>query len=121
MKTIPIILLTLCANFTVKAQLLPDQNPNYNLSRAKYVANNQLQSNMNSTVQDTYKAYDWRTAKEERKLERQNYRRQSRLYNNYNYTSPYYNFDYGNGYYQGNSIPYRQNRIHGNLGFGWIW
>ena len=84
----------LLLGFSVQAQdnsLAPDQNPNYKTSLAKYTGNQeQLQSAMNTTVQNTYKAYDWYEAKQERKQQRIQFRQQRALarinsFNNFNY------------------------------------
>jgi len=93
------VVLTAFAAHAQEATLAPDQNPRYAESRDRYVkAQDQLLQNMNTTVQQTYKAYDWYEAKQERKLQRYNDRRDRRLlraqfgnyYNSYdNYYSPY--------------------------------
>lgn len=102
MKKILLFLLVATAATAANAQeLAPDQNPNYRISLNKYTGNQQnLQNTMNTTVQNTYKAYDWRTARTERKQERVTYRRQRNLFDayNYNYGSGYYNNGYNNGY-----------------------
>lgn len=61
-------------------QLAPDQNPNYLVSQQKYMQlKDSLMYTMNTTVQDTYKAYDWYEAKQERKQNRINTRQQIRI------------------------------------------
>lgn len=51
--------------------LLPDQNPNYLLSQEKYTKfRDSLLVSSNTTIQDTYKAYDWYQAREERRMNR---------------------------------------------------
>ena len=66
-------------------QLAPDQNPNYKVSLEKYQAlNTSLQTTMNTTVQQTFKAFDWYTAKQDRKVERRADRRENRRFNNFN-------------------------------------
>lgn len=109
MKTFIITLVILSAGFAVQAQeLAPDQNPNYKVSSEKYKTMANGQTAMNTTVQDTYKAYDWSTAKAERKTERRNERRERRLYNNYD--NRYNPYDYNNNYY---NRPYRYNHYRG--------
>ncbi len=91
------------------ASLATDQNPRYEQSRAKYMnKSDSLTSTQGTTIQETYKAYDWYEAREaKRKL-----RKESNFYNNqldYSFyggpffypTLRYNNFgyrDYGNGY-----------------------
>ncbi|WP_316750433.1 hypothetical protein [Pedobacter gandavensis] len=76
--------------YAQKTGLVPDQNPRYQESRARYMAlADSLNQTQGSTVQNTYKAYDWYTAREER-------RQQRRERNNSDWYSPY---DYNGGYY----------------------
>ena len=102
MKKVIFSLLLLSSFFVSKAQekmLAADQNPNYKISQDKYLAaQEKLSTNMNTTVQETYKAYDWTEAKQEKKQQRIARRQERRLarinnpsYNGYNG----YNF---NGY-----------------------
>ena len=81
--------------------LAPDQNPNYTVAVAKYAGNAaQLQTTNNTTVQNTYKAFDWYENKQEKKQERLQFRRELRLMQAQNtfYNRPWYN-DYNNNYY----------------------
>jgi len=107
MKKILLFLFIATAALAASAQdLAPDQNPNYKVSLAKYTASHDnLQSTLNTTVQSTYKAYDWRTAKNERKAERITYRRERSLFNNYNYA-------YSNGYYNNGYNSYYNDRYN---------
>jgi hypothetical protein len=86
MKRIIFTFIILTAGFATQAQeLATDQNPNYKVSMDKYAATQiSLQSTNNTTIQSTYKAYDWSTAKAERQAERRNFRRERRLFNNFN-------------------------------------
>ena len=86
MKKILFTLSILLAGYAIMAQdLAPDQNPHYKISMDKYAATQvSLQTTNNTTVQETYKAYDWSAAKAERKAERRNFRRERVLFNNYN-------------------------------------
>lgn len=109
---------------TVAQELAPNQNPNYMRSAEKYAAQSEtLTASQSTTVQDTYKAYDWREAKAEEKQEREDRRYELRkmrietrnrcypprrnygYYNGYNngyYYNPGYNYNgynYNNGYY----------------------
>jgi len=89
-------------------ELVEDQNPNYKASLSKYMAaKDSLTATLSTTVQDTYKAYDWYEAKQERKAQKREYRHEERMaraknrsYNNGYYNNGYYNNGYyGNGYY----------------------
>jgi hypothetical protein len=113
MKKTLLSLIIITAGFAATAQeLAPDQNPNYKVSMDKYTAIQTSETSptaMNTTVQQTYKAYDWRTAKDEKKAERRAERRENRLFNNYNqnYYQPY-NYDGRNNY----GRPYRYNNYN---------
>ena len=103
---------------SVAQELAPDQNPNYANSAEKYAAKSaELTATQSETVQDTYKAYDWREAKaekqelrKERQYEIRKARAQSRYrcggnryYNNgYSYNNGYYNNGYSNNQYYNN-------------------
>jgi hypothetical protein len=71
----------------------PDQNPNYAVSRDKYM---KLADSVNqwhsTTIQQTYKAYDWYDARMERREKDRQFRRDLRLLRNSNYYRPYYNY-----------------------------
>jgi hypothetical protein len=78
-------LLTIAAAFSfiqlkAQEQLAPDQNPNYKVSLTKYqTGQEKLLEGMGTTAQNTYKAYDWFEAKQERKKDRLDYRRKLTL------------------------------------------
>ena len=83
-----------------------DQNPNYVVSKAKYM---QLADSINqyhaTTLQNTYKAYDWYQAKQERRNDRITFRRQLRMQrakNNLQFNNGWYH-NWNNGFY-----PYTQ-------------
>ena len=97
-------------------QTLPDQNPNYLISEAKYTSMaDSLNSLHGTTPQETYKAIDWMADRQEAREQRRAFRRQLRLertrygwyYNDYSsyYTPGYYGNNY-NYYYH----PYRNYR-----------
>ena len=117
MKKLLLSLFVIVFAFAGKAQdLSPDQNPNYKVSMEKYkTMQTNLQTTMNTTVQNTYKAYDWRTAKNERKAERLSYQRERRQYSNFN--NGYYNrYDDYDEYYS----PYQyRNNNYGHRRFRW--
>ena len=86
-------------------QLAPDQNPNYLVSQQKYM--NQKDSLFaweNTTIQSTYKAYDWREAREERRSERRAYRREAAYYQTPYYLTPSVNYGYSPYYYNNYSL-----------------
>jgi hypothetical protein len=129
--------------------LLPDQNPNFQRSRAKYMEQAvALTQNEGQTIQQTYKAIDDVQAKKDRKelaATRRHERRMARIqsrgygyggyynqgygynngYNNYGYNNYGYNNGYNNGYYgspypnYGNGGYYRP-RYWGGPTFGTI-
>ena len=77
---LPFLLLVFSSSTIAQDNLAPDQNPSFNKSRDKYMGMadsvNQLHS---TTVQQTYKAYDWYEAKMERRAARTEFKRQLRL------------------------------------------
>lgn len=123
MRTILIItagLITLALNSNAQqANLAADQNPRYEESRAKYMnMSDSLTRNQGTTVQETYKAYDWYEAREaKRKLRRETNYQSSLLdysfyggpffyptlrYNNFGYRNYGYGYrNYNNGFHFG--------------------
>jgi len=90
------------------SELLPDQNPRYLEAQQKYgISADSLTRDQGATVQDTYKAYDWYQAREERRQLRRERNYQLNLANPYYYNRPYYTVGFGN---------YGYGRHHG---FGW--
>ncbi len=126
MKKLLLSLMVAAVGFAANAQdLAPDQNPNYKVSMDKYTATHTaLQATNNTTLQNTYKAYDWSTAKTERRTERRNDRREMRLFNRYN---NYNNYDYNgyndNYYYNNNNNynNYRPYQYRNNNRWRWHW
>jgi hypothetical protein len=103
------------AAYTVNAQsqLLPDQNPNYIVSQQHYTRIlDSLEITMNTTVQDTYKAYDWYEAKLEKKQNRVNARYQARLIRAQNS-----NFLYNNGFNFNNNWDWGCQRFFPSLAY----
>ncbi|MDR6945396.1 hypothetical protein [Mucilaginibacter pocheonensis] len=115
----------------VKAQqtnLAPDQNPRYLESQYKYARSaDSLNSLHGTTIQNTYKAYDWYEARLERRRQNREWRHQERmngsyydytpwwgLYGGYSYY-PYSNF----GYSFGNHYGRRGGRTSFGIGLGW--
>lgn len=104
------------AVYAQKNELLNDQNPRYQESRAKYIElADSLNRNQGSTVQKTYKAYDWYEAREERRKLRRERNFQLNLNSGYYYGSPYFypSISYGN-YGFGGRFGYG-----GYIGYGW--
>lgn len=104
------------AGYAQKNDLLNDQNPRYQESRAKYIElADSLNRNQGSTVQSTYKAYDWYEAREERRKLRRERNYQLNLNSGYYYNSPYFypSISYGN-YGFGGQFGYG-----GYGGYGW--
>ncbi|WP_316841032.1 hypothetical protein [Pedobacter gandavensis] len=96
-------------SYAQKSGLVHDQNPRYLESRAKYMyLADSLNLTQGSTVQNTYKAYDWYTAREERRQTR-------RERNNSDWYSPY---DYNGGYYYPSFNYYPRFGYSLGLGYG---
>jgi len=100
--------LLIALSFGSVAQLAPDQNPNYKNSAEKYAQRtDELTASQSTTQQETYEAYDWREAKEERKqlrrdrqyeLRKLRYQTRNRCCNN-GWNNGYYNNNWNNGFY----------------------
>ncbi|WP_134091761.1 hypothetical protein [Olivibacter sp. XZL3] len=86
--------------FVANAQeiISTDQNPNFNKSLRRYLTiSDSLLRDQGSTVQQTYKAYDWYLAREERKALRRERRHLERMAN-----------------------PYYSDRFYPSIGFGYF-
>jgi hypothetical protein len=103
--------------YAQKNELVKDQNPRYQESRAKYLElADSLTRDQGTTVQQTYKAYDWYEAREEKRKLRRERNYQLNLNSGYGYSSPYYypsisygNYGFGGGFGYGG---------YGNYGWG---
>lgn len=108
----------LCLTVTIgtSAQtLLPDQNPRYRESLQAYLfKEDSLTMNEGTTVQQTYKAYQYFVAKQERKDQRRQWRQDRRVLRNSGYT---YN-DYARDYSPSFSYGYPMYHSY-NTGFRW--
>ncbi len=110
-------LLTVASFGSVAQGLAPDQNPNYQNSADKYAQqSDELTTTQSETLQETYKAYDWREAKAEKQkirkdrqheLRKLKYQTRNRCYR----TNGYYNSGYNNGYYNNQNY---NNGYYGN-------
>ncbi|MGL5275636.1 hypothetical protein [Myroides sp.] len=114
-------IVSLFFNQTTYAQeLAPDQNPNYRVSMVKYMAvKDSLTSTMSTTVQDTYKAYDWYEAKLERKAQKKQWKHEERMARA-KYGRSYSSYDngyYGNYYNRYNSGWSNWNNWRPSIGF----
>ena len=116
--------------FAQQASLLPDQNPRYQESERRYaLVADSLNRQQGTTVQNTYKAYDWYTAREERRQQNRQWRNTYGGYYNYTPTwglyggySSYYPFysSFGNyGYGYGNRWGGRGGRWGVGIGYSW--
>jgi hypothetical protein len=100
--------------YAQKVDPIKDQNPRYQMSRAKYIEQaDSLNRTQGSTVQETYKAYDWYEAREERRKLRRERNFQLNLNSGYYYGSPYFypsisygNYGFGGGFGYGGHIGY---------------
>jgi len=100
--------------YAQKVDPVKDQNPRYQMSRAKYIEQaDSLNRTQGSTVQETYKAYDWYEAREERRKLRRERNFQLNLNSGYYYGSPYFypsisygNYGFGRGFRYGGHIGY---------------
>jgi hypothetical protein len=119
-----LILLSASLSLSAAAQTEPDQNPQFAVSRDKYL---KMADSINrwhaTTLQNTYKAYDWYEAKMERRDTRRSNRQALRLaraqrgsyYDPYSYANPYYYDPY---YNNNNYHRYRSGRRN-NWGMWW--
>jgi hypothetical protein len=110
-----LILLAASLSFSAGAQTVADQNPQFAVSREKYMKMADSITRWHATtLQNTYKAYDWYEAKVERRDARRNNRQAVRLahaqrgsyYDPYSYQNPYYYDPY---YYNHRSRSGRRN------------
>lgn len=99
--------------------LAPDQNPNYMISRDKYLhLADSITAYHSTTIQDTYKAIDWMEYRREARESRRQFRRDLRMERARNYG--YYNYDpiYDYNYYPYYNR-YRNYRNYGYYGRGY--
>ncbi len=105
MKTVRfLIFLLVLANSSAFAQsttggLVADQNPNYLQSQNKYMMlKDSLIASENTTIQQTYKAYDWYQARLDNRNARRENRRAVRLARANNMGGFYDYYPYGNNF-----------------------
>ena len=97
----------------------PDQNPNYQVSQDKYMEKSEgLTETQSTTIQDTYKAFDWTENKAEQKAARKDRRYENRkLRYQYNRNCRQYRYNnncYGTGYYNNNGYNNNFNNGYNN-------
>jgi hypothetical protein len=90
--TLLLVFTTILYTANAQSQFVSDQNPNYTLSQQRYTkVLDSLETTMNTTIQNTYKAYDWYEAKLEKQENKMKARYKIRLIraenrnNNYNW------------------------------------
>ena len=117
MKTlISSIAFLLVFNVATAQQDNSDQNPNYKQSMDYYMKQkNGLQQNMNTTVQSTYKAFDWYQNKQDKRQNRIDFRRDIRLARA---SAPVYNFNPFNNF---NTFGNQHNWRYRNNNNFWCW
>jgi hypothetical protein len=111
--------------------LAPDQNPNFAVSRDKYMKMaDSLNAWHSTTLQENYKAIDWLADRKEARADRREFRQQLRLerarwdndyyYDSYDYYPSYRNRRgyYDNNYYN-NNRNYRGHRSTWGFGLWW--
>lgn len=77
-----------------------NQNPNYEESLEYYMeVKDSLTQTLGTTLQDTYKAYDWYEAREERRAQRRANRHELRMNRNYYSGYDYPSYSYYPNYY----------------------
>src|SRR5688500_8500465 len=100
--------------------LAPDQNPNYAVSRSKYMQIGDSLNEWHSTTQhNIYKAIDWLADRKEARADRREFRRQLRMERagwDYDYYNSGYHSD--NYYYRNFNNRYRYNNYRRNRSFG---
>ena len=131
MKTyiLPLLLVLLTAgNANAQTELAPDQNPNYTISRDKYMKMADSLTRWHSTtLQNTYEAIDFMADREKIRNDRREFRQQLRMerarwynynYRNDGYFNPSYNYP-NNNYYNSYRNNYRNNRWQRNRFWWW--
>lgn len=96
--------------------LAPNQNPNYEVSKSKYMKMADSLNEWHSTTQQqNYKAIDWLADRREARADRREFRQQLRLERARQMDYPYYYSNYGNynrRYYNNYRYNHRGNRFH---------
>jgi hypothetical protein len=107
-----------------QSELAYDQNPDFAVSRDKYVAiADSVNTWHSTTIQDTYKAIDWLENKKEARASRIAFRQQLRL-QRAQWDDRYYYQDYNynrRGYYNNNYRHNWRSRRHNSFWSFWCW
>lgn len=99
--------------------LAPNQNPNYAVSRSKYMKMADSLNEWHSTTQQqNYKAIDWLADRREARADRREFRQQLRLERARNMGYPYYYSNYHGNYQRRYYHNYRENRFHVSPWYG---
>ncbi len=103
-------------NISWSQTLHADQNPQFAESRSKYMnLSDSINQWHSTTTHQTYKAFDWYEAKQQRKSEKRTFNRQVQLERaryGYYYQPYYWRGSYNRGYYNNYySHPFRQWRF----------
>jgi hypothetical protein len=115
---------SICNDTIAQTGLAPDQNPDFAISRDKYMKiTDSLNGWHSTTFQDQYKAIDWLADKREARAERQEFQRRLRLeraaWDGYYYDRSYYyphsNYNYYRSYHR------RHRSYNPRWGFNFWW
>jgi hypothetical protein len=104
--------------YSQSSAFVSDQNPRYQESQDHYMKlKDSLVTLHGTTVQNTYKAYDWREDRAARRQQRREWRHQERLYEIMYGGYDYYGYyPYSSGYYY---RPYSGHRPYWGYGNRW--
>jgi hypothetical protein len=117
-----LLMLAISGIVNAQLELAADQNPNFAVSRDKYMKMaDSLNQWHSTTFQNTYRAIDWRSDKEKARDDRREFRQQLRLerarwsgydYRNEGYYNPYYSSRSQYNYSTYRNQNYRWQRPH---------
>jgi len=115
-------IICLTANFaSAQSELAPDQNPNYTISRDKYMKMADSLNEWHSTTpQETYKAIDWVADRAQARMDRRQFRRDLRLERANGYGYNYYPA-YRSSYYPRNHYTYYDNHYRRHRSYNYWW
>lgn len=100
-----LVIVSATAHTAVAQGKITDQNPACQESRQHYMLSDSLTQTHGTTVQQTYKAYDFLQLKQERKDQRREWRQERRMqraaFGDTHYYRPFNGYGYGRPYYNG--------------------
>lgn len=101
-----LIIVSATAHTAVAQERITDQNPACQESRQHYMLlSDSLTQTHGTTVQQTYKAYDFLQLKQEKKDQRREWRQERRMqravFGDTHYYRPFHSYGYGRPYYGG--------------------